>query len=259
MLSLLLGIPLSLLPDYYRQRWFSKTSINFGTGALISGMLETGFSLWLFVQGYILYLHQGPGAEIPANLSVGAAIKELIQKTGQTAHINPFYGAGTFSLMSYFFHSLPMLLAYFAAEGFTRFVAALVTSESVGTLPLYLLAVLQQGIAFSGHELAYGRRVADAVESGDGCDFDIRISSCRPKDNWNRLMTIQYGEQFYEVVDQQQQGPPRRFVYLLKEKPSGKINRGLHIYSPLESLPGWARRHRELATNRARSRATSAK
>ena len=32
MLSLLLGIPLSLLPEYYRQRWFRNVAINYDTG-----------------------------------------------------------------------------------------------------------------------------------------------------------------------------------------------------------------------------------
>jgi hypothetical protein len=49
-------------------------------------------------------------------------------------------------------------------------------------------------------------------------------------------MTVAYEGEFYEIVREEQTAPPRRFVYLLRKIPPGKVIRGLHHYRPEESL-----------------------
>jgi hypothetical protein len=59
---------------------------------------------------------------------------------------------------------------------------------------------------------------------------------------WNRLTTIRYNDELYELDREEQGRPPRPFVYRLKKLPLGKIIRGVHHYQPEETLqkPGWA-------------------
>jgi hypothetical protein len=86
------------------------------------------------------------------------------------------------------------------------------------------------------HELKLGARVRDQVHfapAGEK-DYDLVISSCRPKD-WNSSLTIRYDEQLYEFVRSFEcEEPPRRFVTLLKKAPLSKIVRGIHDYNPDE-------------------------
>jgi len=89
-----------------------------------------------------------------------------------------------------------------------------------------------------------GPRVADGVERGDGKQYDLRIASCRQKSNWDRLLTVAYEGEFYEVVQEESGSPPRRFVYLLRKIPPSKVIRGLHHYHPEEVLEKQERRAR---------------
>jgi hypothetical protein len=73
------------------------------------------------------------------------------------------------------------------------------------------------------------------VAECNGTDYDLRIESCRPKP-WTALTTISYNDQLYEVAREFTGSPPRRFVYLLRKAPERKLVRGLHHYSPEETL-----------------------
>ena len=85
-------------------------------------------------------------------------------------------------------------------------------------------------------EWALGPRVVDTVERGDGRDYELRIASCRQKPNWNHLRTISFEDELYEVAKQEEGKPPRRFVYLLRKMPEGKVIHGLHHYRRDEVL-----------------------
>jgi len=217
MLNLLLGIPLSLLPEFYRRRWFRLTTINFTLGTVLSGLLECAAFGWFFVHGYEEFIH--PGHNTTTN-AMGSG-----------------FSIGAVSLMDYVFQPLPFFNAYLMTEGLIRFSSAFVTGEHWGTLPLYLLGQAHRGIAYLVQEARLGPRIADEVERGDGREYDLRIASCRPKENWDGLMTVEYEQHFYEVVFGKLHLPPRRFVYFLREKPAVKVIRGLHSYSPDEVLP----------------------
>ena len=145
-------------------------------------------------------------------------------------------GMGFVSLMEFVIHPVSLILFYFMFEGLVRYVAALTANQTVPTLPLHLVAKVHGRRDRAGEERALGERMIDLVEKGDGSEYVLRISSSRPKPNWDRLMTIQYDEQLYEMTEHKEGKPPRRFVYLLRKMPAGKIVRGLHHYRRDEGL-----------------------
>ena len=146
------------------------------------------------------------------------------------------FGMGFVSLMEFLIHPVSLILIYFMFEGLVRYVAALAAKQSVATLPLHLIAMVHGRFDKKGEARALGDRMIDLVEKGDGSEYALRISSSRPKPNWDRLMTIQYDEQLYEMTEHKEGKPPRRFVYLLRKMPAGKIVRGLHHYRRDEGL-----------------------
>ena len=77
--------------------------------------------------------------------------------------------------------------------------------------------------------------VADAVEPGDGAEFDLRVASCREK-SWDHLLTISHGDRLYEVAEEREGEPARPFLYLLRFHPANKVVRLIHHYDPNEVL-----------------------
>jgi hypothetical protein len=77
--------------------------------------------------------------------------------------------------------------------------------------------------------------IADAVEPGDGTEFDLPIASCRDK-SWDSLLTISYEDRLYEVAEERPGEPPHPFLYLLRFHPANKVVRRIHRYDPYETL-----------------------
>jgi hypothetical protein len=77
--------------------------------------------------------------------------------------------------------------------------------------------------------------LAEAVISL-GLKYDLVIASCRPKPGWNRLITVEYEDQLYELFDEKKGVAPRPHIYQLRKLSPGRIIRGLHHYHPDEML-----------------------
>ncbi|MBI2955871.1 MAG: hypothetical protein HYY26_01030 [Acidobacteria bacterium] len=214
--NFLAGLLMSLLPPAYRGRWEPDSSVSFRYAAVLSGLFQLLLFLAVVANRYLAHL-AWRGKELG--------------------------GSGAFGVVGWMWYSVEFilhphyfLLAYLTVEGAVRAGAAFLTSEILPTLPLWLALRLQRWLGAQRREAALGPRVADTVERGDGRAFDLHIASCRPKTDWDRLLTIAYEEQFYEVVKEETGPPPRRFVYLLRKVPEGKIIRGLYHYRPDEPI-----------------------
>ena len=219
-----LSIFVSLLPERYRKPfgWGFVSS----AGAVTSGLIELLACVITLLYRYVMFAGHRLGL-MPEHVTLGAA-----EKGGETA----IMGMGIFVTMEYAIQPLTLLLGYFAVEGLVRAGAGLVTKEVVPTLPLQLVSFLHGRASAAATERAMGPRVADEVRTDvKGCD--LQIASCRPKLSWNKLMTISYADQLYEVASEEQGELPRRFVYRLTKKPESKVVRGLHMYDPEEALP----------------------
>ncbi len=140
---------------------------------------------------------------------------------------------GPAAFLEYFFTPRTWPLAFFFFDGSFRLLAA-IGGQALGTLPLYFVAWIQGWFERRSARRRLGPLVADLVERGDGSRFELRISSCRPRRNWDKWMTVLYEEKLYEIAAAELGAPPRPFVYLLRAKPEWKVIRGLHRYHPNE-------------------------
>lgn len=222
-MRLLLDIVLSLLPEAWRGG--HRADVELPRGAIISGVV--GLLACLALLGY-----RYP-AFVRSQFTAGVTEAALgsMEKGGETAVM----GLGPLLLLAYLTQPLSLLLVYFMAESLVRVLAALVGKEVIPTLPLWLLSLADSRARAYRRELALGPRVIDSVQK-ETAGADLQISSCRPKP-WNRLTTVGFEDQLYEVVEQRSGVAPRPYIYLLRRHPEGKVVRGVHHYSADESLP----------------------
>jgi len=220
MLLFILGKFASLLPQRYRL-WIQIDA----PAAFASGITQTILCLGLFIYRYLVFVQN--------NVFGGTTIElKAMQVGGETA----LSCSGLFVLAEYIIQPLTVVLMYFAFEGVVRGTAAFVTREFVPTLPLEVMGWIHGKIEQIIAERKLGKRVPDEVEVVDSPEIKLRIHSCRPKHNWDHRITVFYGDELYEIAEQQEAEPPRRFVYLLRRKPENKLVRGAHHYSPDEVL-----------------------
>jgi hypothetical protein len=53
--------------------------------------------------------------------------------------------------------------------------------------------------------------------NGRGAEFDLKISSCRPRTDWNADVMIEYENQWYELYKDERGPMPRPYVYYLRK------------------------------------------
>jgi hypothetical protein len=227
--SFLAGIFLSLLPERYRKWWEPASTADFLRASFVSGLVQGLGCFVLFILRYLIFFQQRV-AEMGGQVIEAGADEALASRGVQM-------GMGVVSTLEYVFQPLTLLLIYFALEGAVRLAGAAFTGQVLPSLPLHVTVWAQERLEQRRAERALGPPVVDTVERGDRQQYDLRIASCRPKTNWDRLMTVAYEEQFYEVVKEEQGPQPRPHIYLLKKIPEGKVIRGLHHYRPDETLP----------------------
>ncbi len=202
-------------------------------GALVSGIMEGLGCLLVFIIRYLEFIQETVGKMGQKAIATG--------NEGVLAVPAVQYGMGYVSMVQYFFQPLTLLLVYFGMEGTVRAVAAATTQETVGTLPLHLVAWAEEVLGKWRAERDLGPRVADIVEEVYSPDYDLRIFSCRPRRDWDRMMTVSHNGTLYEVLGEQEGKPPRRFVYRLRKSRPGRTVRAVHPYDPEEVLRKEAR------------------
>ena len=178
MLSLLLSIFASLLPGRYRNCLPIFAGMDLRSGALVSGIIEGLGCLLIFIVRYLGFIQA----------KVGAMGEKVIAKGAEGALAAPGVqaGMGFMTTMEYLIHPLTLLLIYFALEGAVRAVAALSTQETLGTLPLHVVAWVDEILSERRMERALGPRVADMVEAVYSPDYDLRIFSHPPPSGQTR-------------------------------------------------------------------------
>ena len=225
--GLLGGAVLALVPARYRRR-FVESDVDLHRGAFLGAATQLILCLGFFIYGYLHFMREHLDA-LSTTLNKHGAEEAMGSEAIQ-------YGAGFLTLGEYLIRPTTWLLAYFALEGLLRSLGAAITGEIIPTLPLALVGWVHTRRDARRAERALGPRVADEVEAPTAYSpWDLRIRSCRPKP-WTALTTISYEDQLYELAAVEPADPPRRFVYLLRKKPEGKVIRGLHHYNPEEPL-----------------------
>lgn len=227
-MSFLISIFLSFLPRRYRLRVPVYGGMDLRNGALVSGVIEGLGCLLIFIVRYLGFIQAKVGAMGEKAIATG--------NEGVLAAPAVQYGMGYVSMVEYFLQPLTWVLLYFAVEGTVRAIAAITTQETVGTLPLHVVAWADEKFGEWQTERALGPRVADIVEAVYSPDYDLRIFACRPKRDWDRMMTVSHEGQLYEVLGQQAGKPPRQFIYRLRKSKPGWLVRAVHDYDPEEVL-----------------------
>ena len=226
-LRFLAGAFLALLPAPWRKR--ALPDIDMEHSAVVSSLALTLLYLGALIFRYIFFFQERVG-ELGSAVISGGMDEALGDRRVQ-------YGMGTLVLLEYVTQPLTLLLVYFAVESAGRLVAAFVTGEVVPTLPLQVIEWTRQKIKGERAKRELGPPIIDFVEAGAGDEYDLKIASCRPRPNWNRLMTVSYRDELYEIIGEAHAAKPRPWIYLLRKKPEGKVVRGLHVYAADELLP----------------------
>lgn len=226
--SYVAGTFLALLPQRYRRWVEERGGSHFTSAAVASGLLQFLGCLGAFIGRYFLFRQQRMDKWAADVIARGA--EEVFAGAGAQ------HTMGFMTTVEYLIQPFTLVLLYFTFEGAVRLLAGLVTGEVVGTLPLQGVAWLHGKVEARWAEWKLGPRIVDLVQKGDGAAYDLRILSCRPKKTWDRMMTIVFLEEFYELVGEERGPLPRQFIYLLRRAPEGKVIRGHHYYRPDEPL-----------------------
>jgi hypothetical protein len=197
------GVGMSFLPPRYRpgQRLKFETM----TGAMVQGLGTMTFLVYRFM----IFSWQRAGI-----------IGSPVDTPSNMPEVNANYGTGVFALAEFVMQPLNMLLLYLFYEAVVRFVGAWVSDQVLGSLPLYLVSWVHGLIDKGAYQRYIGARILDEViRTHDG----LVVRSSRPKVHWNPYMTIEYDDEFYQMVKEDLGEKPRRFVYHLKKNPVGRI------------------------------------
>lgn len=213
---------IAFLPLQYRKVVLRGGEVSRGP-AMFSGAVEVAIAMDLLVHHYFAYAnHWLKGVPDPVWMG------------GFSAEGEPsMMGLGVFMLVGFVLQPLTIILLYFAAEGGSRGLAALLMGEIRGSLPFWLVALARNKAEAWREEKRLGPRVADEVAA---TEEGLRIASCRPKADWDERVTIAYQQGLYEVASQEEGTMPRPFLYVLRKKPEYKVIRALRYYAPDEVL-----------------------
>lgn len=206
MWTYLLGPFLAFLPRRWRAGHFHERIVDWPRATALSGLIE------------------GFGAA--ASLTVWYSV--FVTRLGQIIGGAGGDYAGYVGLFSLALHPLTWVICYFGCEGAVRFLGAIATGESYGTLPLALFA---WGLERAGRKRP-GRFLADEVTIRTS-EYDLQVASCRAKEHWKYPLTICYGEKFYQVVGGELlRQSLRPYVYFLRRLPANETIKGLEPYDP---------------------------
>lgn len=216
----ILGPFLTMLPRRWRTRVLASASVHASRAAIVSGIMEVVVAIVGLIAWYSIYV----------TLLANAAAHSPAAIPNQTAN-----RIGMFAYIWFWLNPITWVVAYFVFEGVVRFLAALVTGETCGILPLWMVErvwrFFKQRNAPPPLPL-----VADEITPGDAT-CDIKISSCRPKSAWEHPFTIHYAGAYFQVVASANLGAgPRPHVYSLRRLRPGEIAGGLKEYDPADIL-----------------------
>ncbi len=218
--NFLVGVWMSALPRAWWRDWGPESTVYFRWAAMASGLLQFLLFLFAIANLYVRFVGQRAAVYGGAGSTRGGGLIALV-----------------FVTLEFLIYPHHLVVVYLMVEGMVRAGAAFITDEIVPSLPLWLAARLQQRASAKAADAALGLRVPDVVEPVTGLPYDLRVLSCRPKEKWkDKLLTIAYEEQFYEVLREERGPLPRQFIYLLRKAPESKVIRGVHQYHPDEPL-----------------------
>lgn len=210
-LALLVAIPISLLPEPWRER-HRHLPLVAGTGA--GGTLQlTGFLLaWMaglyrYATGTWLFF-QSASLEATGSKNASGAVVWFL----------------------YLLSPLSIVLLVGAAEGAAR-VAAFWTNEPCGSLLLWTAEKAVRRVRNRKPSRRGPPPRDELTRLGEG---RVRIATSEPFERWHELMTVELEGAYFRVTSHaRREGDPREYVYELEPVPAGWMMRGLEKYAPV--------------------------
>jgi hypothetical protein len=198
---------LTLLPSRYRE------DETFRGHAIACGILQTSVAVFLLIIRLFDFMDKNTD-------SMGKRSELIYDHIGGGG----VYASGVLAMADLAFHPVSIIAYYFLFEGVVRTMAALVGHQVIGTLPLYAVAAVH-GL---WNKAKYGRYIGPLIEDevvrGTArSDYDLKVYSCRPKLDWNPYVTIEFEDQFYQLMREGTGPEYLRFVYYLRKNPVGRI------------------------------------
>ena len=224
----ILSVLITFLPPRYR-----PVGVSLRSAGVVAGALQMLAAMGLLVYRFFIFSWQraaiiGPGVNTPSNLP----------------EVNATFGGGIFMMADFLFHPLHALLLYLFFEGIIRLLAARVSDQIIGSLPLYVISGIHGLIDKADHRRYVGALVPDQVVRGSGKGFDLKVYCSRAKLEWNPYMSVEFEGEFYQYFREEQGQPPRRFIYFLRKSAPGHLSVVVDHYHPdnvLKSPPDkWA-------------------
>jgi hypothetical protein len=110
--------------------------------------------------------------------------------------------------------------------------AAFFTDEVIPSLPLRLIVFAQNRWKARREKEADRLELPDMFNRVEGENYEVHISSQRPKDGWRVSVTVIIEGEFYEIMQAEHSEKDHRFIYLLRKLPQGSVIRGMYRYEP---------------------------
>jgi hypothetical protein len=206
-LAYIYGMLLTLLPSRYREHELLRGN------AITCGLLQTFAAIFLIVYRMFDFVAQ-------TSDSMGKRSELIYDHIGGGA----VYASGVLALAEFALHPVSIIGYYFFFEGVVRTMGALVGHQVIGTLPLYVVAAVHGLWRKTKYHKYVGALIEDEVVRGTGrSSYDLKVYSCRPKLDWNPYVTIEFEDQFYQMMREEPGPQPLRFVYYLRKNPVGRI------------------------------------
>lgn len=216
MLNFVYCIFYSFLPKAYWRRWRPSSTVVLVRSAILSGLLEFGFCLYLLVLGFWHFLlvraqqlHGAPDADVGTQMYFTALVG-----------------------IEYIFRPFSMLGIVLAGEGALRMWAAYFTDEVVPSFLPRLILLIQERRTARQKEASFGPEIPDVIEGIPGEAAELRIFSRRPKEGWRASITVAVNGEFYEIERVENTTGARSFVYILHRLQAGRVIRGNYSYDP---------------------------
>lgn len=214
------GILYSALPKSYWRSWLPSSTADFERSAIVSGLLECTVGFFLLILGYwhflIVRTHQ-------------------LQSVSGTNEGSQLYVMAVLTI-EFAFHPSALLALCLAGEGALRAWAAFFTDEVVPSIPLRLIAFLQDRRRATRREESLGPELVDLVERYPDEEDCLRIFSTRPKEGWRPSISVAVQGEFHQISRVESGPGPRPFVYILRRLPMNAIIRGSYRYDPPEGV-----------------------
>jgi hypothetical protein len=201
------GMLLTLLPPRYRQHEELRSH------AMTCGILQTFVALLVLVLRLFDFVAKNSGA-------IGERSEMLYDQIGGGA----VYASGVLVIAEVGLHPVSIMGYYFFFEGVVRTMAALIGHQTIGTLPLYAVGAVHGLWRKAQYDRYIGPLIEDEVVRGTArSSYDLKVYSCRPKDDWNPYVTIEFEGQFYQLMRWDLGEDPHRFIFYLRKNPVGRI------------------------------------